>query len=781
MIASERKTGILRRFVLAAVLVVLSLAAATAAADVLLLPADLAEIGEEAFMGDTSLNEVIVPDGTLSIGDYAFAGSSLSRVHLPGSLVSIGEHAFEGCGDLTVFAPSGSEALDFARENGFQSMAELVPGREEQIDISGYEDSVIFSFIPAENGIYRFESPESGSPLHATLLDENMEAVMSDYGSEEYPLSLECKLTAGTQYYYSVGCWYSAGSFKVRFTASTTWIVSGDGDEVIIRADGEMKDRGYSTFWPTTIKRAVIREGATSISASAFSSCNELTEVVIPDTVTAIRQYAFLDCSSLRAVTLPASVTFIGTGAFSGSSPAVTFLGDAPEFDGDIFSPGSSWRGSTSVLAVYPHGNSTWNKKTKKNYGADCVIWRADNAQDVLPDTEKDETETLTVTGTYTAGSQNYDTYGENVRTSLIPMEDGGWTRVEQTGSGVLVEQYSSKKALVWKKTLPMELPLWGGFYAGENYNFLVFGQSNSEEDDSKEVLRVVRYSKNWHRIDKVSVCGANTTLPFRAGSCRITESGNILYIHTCHQMYTSTDGLRHQANMHFDIYVPTMTIVQQNYLVSNPGNDYVSHSFNQFVATDGNDVIKVDHGDAYPRSVTLLRFDNSADSLTNKWGNRITLLSIAGDIGANYTGVSVGGLAASSSHYLVAVNSIEQGSGGSRRDIYVLAASKENFTDEGVSAIRITNGAQSVSTPVLVKISSSRFLLLWTQGGGTVNYCFLNASGSRASAIYTSEARLSDCQPVVKDNKVTWYVTSGSSPVFYTIDLKNPGSISSN
>ena len=61
------------------------------------------------------------------------------------------------------------------------------------------------------------------------------------------------------------------------------------------------------------------------------------------------------------------------------------------------------------------------------------------------------------------------------------------------------------------------------------------------------------------------------------------------------------------------------------------------------------------------------------------------------------------------------------------------------------------------------------------------MNYCFLNASGSRASAIYTSEARLSDCQPVVKDNKVTWYVTSGSSPVFYTIDLKNPGSISSN
>ena len=43
---------------------------------------------------------------------------------------------------------------------------------------------------------------------------------------------------------------------------------------------------------------------------------------------------------------------------------------------------------------------------------------------------------------------------------------------------------------------------------------------------------------------------------------------------------------------------------------ISNISQGYVSHSFNQFIDLDGNQIVAVDHGDAYPRSVVLTKYD---------------------------------------------------------------------------------------------------------------------------------------------------------------------------
>lgn len=64
------------------------------------------------------------------------------------------------------------------------------------------------------------------------------------------------------------------------------------------------------------------------------------------------------------------------------------------------------------------------------------------------------------------------------------------------------------------------------------------------------EVIRIVKYDKSWNRLGQASVYGANTKVPFKAGAVRCAESGGMLYIHTCHEMYKHTDGKNHQANM---------------------------------------------------------------------------------------------------------------------------------------------------------------------------------------------------------------------------------------
>ncbi len=81
------------------------------------LPADLTEIGDSAFEG-TDAASVTVPFGCLSIGDYAFANSSVQYVEIPNPATQIGEGAFDGCSPLMIIAPDGSEAADYAEENG---------------------------------------------------------------------------------------------------------------------------------------------------------------------------------------------------------------------------------------------------------------------------------------------------------------------------------------------------------------------------------------------------------------------------------------------------------------------------------------------------------------------------------------------------------------------------------------------------------------------------------------------------------------------------------------
>ena len=56
---------------------------------VLMLPAGLKTIEEEAFCGNTSIDKVVVPNGTTRILNRAFADSSLKEIELPDTLTFI--------------------------------------------------------------------------------------------------------------------------------------------------------------------------------------------------------------------------------------------------------------------------------------------------------------------------------------------------------------------------------------------------------------------------------------------------------------------------------------------------------------------------------------------------------------------------------------------------------------------------------------------------------------------------------------------------------------------
>lgn len=84
------------------------------------MPEGLTSIGEGAFVGCFFLRTIALPDSLMTIGDSAFVGCfALSAVALPEGLTSIGEGAFDGCSDtLTLTVPRDSYAQQYAIDNG---------------------------------------------------------------------------------------------------------------------------------------------------------------------------------------------------------------------------------------------------------------------------------------------------------------------------------------------------------------------------------------------------------------------------------------------------------------------------------------------------------------------------------------------------------------------------------------------------------------------------------------------------------------------------------------
>ncbi len=381
------------------------------------------------------------------------------------------------------------------------------------------------------------------------------------------------------------------------------------------------------------------------------------------------------------------------------------------------------------------------------------------------------------------ASLQNYYTWASPVKSYLSLQSDGRLMRVQYLPSDgrVLAEYYNSEYELASRKYIPQELPVFGGFFEGRDAYYILTGKNNSDQSNSAEVFRITKYDKSWKRLCAASLYGANTTVPFRAGSARFCESGDYIIIRTCHEMYKSTDGLNHQANVTIQLDSRKMVITDYLTDVSNTSYGYVSHSFNQFVAVDEDKIIALDHGDAYPRSIALTKYKTkvSSGSFTPaayyNYCQAIDMLPIAGEIGDNSTSCSVGGLGVSSSSYIAAICTVEQGSASQVRNICVSVLDKSSSVPVLKKLTSYTDAGAVPSTPHLIKRGTDSFVLMWEKAS-LVYYCELDGRGDIKGDIHCFEAELSDCVPVATAEKLVWYVWNDNEVTFYDISLRDMG-----
>ena len=377
------------------------------------------------------------------------------------------------------------------------------------------------------------------------------------------------------------------------------------------------------------------------------------------------------------------------------------------------------------------------------------------------------------------------------------PGGDLGVVRHDPGADTLTVDVYdpATRTPVGASKTVSLaEWPLWGGFYAGTDGHFYVLvGRENPQELDTRDVVALRRYDASWSLVGTAYVKGGATQgfkgiyTPFAFGHPRMAQVGDRLVVHMARLMYLGGDGLRHQANLTFEVDVDTMVATTFGQLGAAP---YSSHSFQQLVSAHGNRLVAVDHGDAFPRAVQVAIW---SDYPASRGLALHQVFAFNGAIGNNFTGAAVTGLVNGSQGIVVLGHSIQHpgapnGTLGSAAENRNAFAVRVNATTGAATVQWLTtfspDGTQEAGEPRVVQVASDRWAVLFDVRNGATHrleYRLLDSAGTvRASATFAGVFHASIGDPVLIGSDLYWVgIEEGASnpaPAYlFGLDVADP------
>ena len=240
----------------------------------------------QAFYKSTNVENLILPNTLITIGEEMFYQSKLKTVVIPANATTIGNSAFEQCASLiSIDIPANVETIGTAVFWGCSSLATVTFENGSQLKTIGGGSSYYgaFSYCTALTSI---EIPASVETIEAAAFKgcSSLATVTFENGSQ-------LKTIGGGSSYY--------GAFS-DCTALTSIEIPASVETIKASAFKGCSSLATVTFENGSQLKTI--EGGYP-SSGTFADCTALTSIEIPASVETIEAAAFKGCSSLATVT----------------------------------------------------------------------------------------------------------------------------------------------------------------------------------------------------------------------------------------------------------------------------------------------------------------------------------------------------------------------------------------------------------------------------------------------------------------------------------------------
>ena len=266
------------------------------------------EIGENAFLGNTSINSVEIPDSVKYIGESAFSMcKNLQSVNIPASVKEIGGLAF-----------NNTKWLLEQRSN-----SPLVIVNNIVVDGSACGTSVTIPDGTVAISDYAFADcdkletvviPKSVTSIGATSFRGTLweRKTKTSYDS----LEINNILVSGGKKPASDD--EAADDVVIMSEKLSNYAYADHNDYTVIQLSGDVKVIGNSAFCGfQSLEKFEVYAPVKEIKSHAFEDCRSLkTFSFVNDNISEIGSYAFNNCTSLSEITLPNTIATVGKGAF---------------------------------------------------------------------------------------------------------------------------------------------------------------------------------------------------------------------------------------------------------------------------------------------------------------------------------------------------------------------------------------------------------------------------------------------------------------------------------
>lgn len=296
------------------------------------------EIGPSAFLDNTALTDISLPDTIETIGYYAFSGTGVKSIIIPDKVTHLYNETFDGKALQTVTLPAGLEEIEWLAFGS--GVLEFRFDADANNDYKT-QDGVLYSKDMKK--LIKFPSGVSGSftipdgvetiaggafvnclKLTSVLLPESLNEIEDD-------AFINCGNTillrpGETLPAAKVGdVFLAADGIKYRFIELAEDGAGRNAVAVAYNIAGSRFNSRLPSLYegditiPRTVTYNECEYEVVSIGAFSFNNAPNVTSVMIPDTIESIDDYAF-NQARISAFAIPESVAAIGEFAFFGTA-----------------------------------------------------------------------------------------------------------------------------------------------------------------------------------------------------------------------------------------------------------------------------------------------------------------------------------------------------------------------------------------------------------------------------------------------------------------------------